>query len=63
MLNTQELPKLTVRSIVVEKDAILLAVDLKSYNQNVIEAQTSSLKSRLKFFYFFFQGQTTKNLE
>lgn len=32
----------------------VLAVDLKSHNQNVIEAQTSSLKSRLKGFVFCF---------
>lgn len=40
----------------------VLAVDLKSYNQNVIEAQTSSLKSRLKGFVFCFFNKT-KNLE
>lgn len=60
VLNTQELPKLTVRSMVVDKDTIFVAVDLKSYNQNVIEAQTSSLKSRLKFFIIFFKEQTNK---
>lgn len=60
VLNTQELPKLTVRSMVVDKDTIIVTVDLKSYNQNVIEAQTSSLKSRLKFFIIFFKEQTNK---
>lgn len=53
MLNTQELGPLW--SI---KMQFVLAVDLKSHNQNVIEAQTSSLKSRLKGFVFCFFNKT-----
>lgn len=39
----------------------VLAVDLKSHNQNVFEAQTSSLKSRLKGFVFLTKQKIWNN--